>query len=241
METMISRSLASWLVFTASFSQVYSKGANNPNDPGLSRYVSRPDLAAPIWDVKIYHEDLVSPGYWFVAPYKAMDADKADRSWVGPHIYDGKTGELIWSGSMSHFFQKGNIEDFRLSNVDGKYMLTMMSAGTGQAVILRNDYELEHTLQVDNPGRVNTHELNFVENGTRALVIKSHREEGSKEMSRKVGFDGKCVGQFDGFEEYDTRTWKSVFDWRSYGKVGFEESSLEGRPIQQRCRNWDFM
>lgn len=116
-----------------------------------------------------------------------------------------------------------------------------MSAGTGQAVVMGTDYQIVETLQVDTPGNVNTHELNFVENGTRALVIKSHRQQGTKEMSEKVGFGGKCVGQFDGFEEYDTKTWKSKFDWRSFGKVGFEESSLEGRPIEQRCRDWDFM
>ena len=220
---------------------VYSKGANNPNDPGLSRYVSRPDLASPIWDVKIYKEEEVAPGYWFVAPYKALDADDADRSWVGPHIYDGKTGELVWSGSTAYFFAKGNVEDFRLSNVRGQQMLTLMSAGTGQAVILGGDYQIAETLQVDRPNVVNTHELNFVENGTRALVIKSHLQAGTKEMSKLVGYDGKCMGQFDGFEEYDTKTWKTTFDWRSFGKVGFEESSLTGRPVEQRCNNWDFM
>jgi hypothetical protein len=116
-----------------------------------------------------------------------------------------------------------------------------MSAGKGQAVVLGSDYQIEHTLQVDAPARVNTHELNFVENGTRALVIKSHRQEGTKEMSKAIGYDGKCVGQFDGFEEYDTRTWKSVFDWRSFGKVGFDESSLTAKPVEKRCNGWDFI
>ncbi|KAK3714801.1 hypothetical protein LTR37_007536 [Vermiconidia calcicola] len=235
-----------WLLFPLLLAPVLAQeqpeGANNPDDPGLSRYVSRPDLAAPIWDVKVYHEDLIAPGYWFVAPYKALNQLDADRSWVGPHIYHGKTGELVWSGSLSYFFSKGNVEDFRMSNVRGKNMMTLMSQGKGQGVILNNNYKIAETLQVDNPGSVNTHEFHFVENGTRALVIKSHRQKATKEMSKAVGYDGECDCQFDGFEEYDTTTWKSTFDWRSFGKVGLDESSLTGPPVAQRCRNgWDFI
>ena len=204
--------------------------------------MQRPDLAAPMWDVKIYHEDLVAPGYWFVAPYKALDQDQADRSWVGPHIYDGKTGELVWSGALSFTFSKGNVEDFRVSNVNGEYLMTLMSQNRGQGIILDSNYEILHALQVDNPGRINTHEFNFVENGTRALVIKSHPEKATRNMSMAVGYDGECQCGFDGFEEYDTTTWESTFDWRSYGKVGLDESTLTGAPVENRCRNgWDFM
>ena len=192
-----------------------------PNDPGLSRYVSRPDLAAPMWDVKIYHEDLVSPGYWFLAPYKALDQDQSDRSWVGPHIYDGTTGELVWSGSLDYFFSNGNIEDFRVSNVNGDCLMTMMSQRKGQGVMLDNSYQIVNTFQVDKPDKVNTHEFHFVQNGTRVLVIKNHGQKATKEMSKVVGYDGECQAGFDGFEEFDTKTWKSTFDWRSFGKVGF--------------------
>ena len=184
----------------------------------------------------------MSPGYWFLAPYKALDQDQADRSWVGPHIYDGKTGELVWSGALSFTFSKGNVEDFRVSNVNGDYVMTLMSQNRGQGIILDSSYEILHALQVDNPGRINTHEFNFVDNGTRALAIKSHKQESTEEMAKAIGYDGECLCGFDGFEEYDTTTWKSVFDWRSFGKVGLDESSFTANPVEQRCKSgWDFM
>ncbi|KAK5166728.1 uncharacterized protein LTR77_008272 [Saxophila tyrrhenica] len=249
---MVSFSLSFLLLLSACVPSVLSleqhepleqrKPKGDPNDPGLARYVSRPDLAAPIWDVKVYHEDQVAPGYWFVAPYKAINQVDTERSWVGPHMYDGKTGELVWSGSTSYFFTQGNVEDFRLSNVRGKTMLTLMSAGKGLAVILGTDYQMSETKHVDAPRNVNTHELNFVENGTRALVIKSHPMEASKEISKKVGYNGHCKAAFDGFEEYNTDTWETTFDWRSYGKVGLEESTLDDGSISNKCQhNWDFI
>ena len=222
------------------YSHVRREGAG-PNDPGLSRYESRPDLAAPIWDVKTYHPELVSPGYWFVAPYKALDQDQADRSWVGPHIYDGRTGELVWSGALSFTFSKGNVEDFRISNVRGEYLMTLMSQNRGEGIILDSNYEIKDVLVVDKP--INTHELNFVENGTRALIVTSHNKmKATKEMSKAIGYDGECSCAFDGIMEYDTSTWKPVFDWRSFGKIGLDESTLTGAPVEKRCDgNWDFM
>lgn len=212
-----------------------------PDDPGLSRYVSRPDLAAPIWDVKVYHKDLVSPGYWFVAPYKALTEDDADRSWVGPHIYDGRTGELVWSGSLSFTFSKGNVEDFRISNVNGRYLMTLMSQNRGEGIILDSSYEIVDVLEVDKP--INTHELNFVENGTRALIVTSHNKvKATKEMSKAIGYDGECICAFDGIVEYDTSSWKKTWEWESFGNVGLDESTLTGAPVDRRCNgNWDFM
>jgi hypothetical protein len=177
-----------------------------------------------------------------VAPYKALDQDQADRSWVGPHIYDGKTGELVWSGSLSFEFSKGNVEDFRISNVNGEYQMTLMSQMLARGVILDSSYQIIDRVQVDKPNKINTHEFNFVENGTRALVIKAHGEYATKEMSKLVGYDGECHAAFDGFAEFDTKTWKPTFDFRSYGKIGLDESSLTGGDINKQCSGqWDFM
>lgn len=202
----------------------------------------RPDLAAPIWDVKVYHKDLVSPGYWFVAPYKALDQDQADRSWVGPHIYDGLTGELVWSGSLSFEFSRGNVEDFRVSNVNGDYQMTLMSQALGKGVILDSSYQIVDKVQIDDQHGINTHEFNFIENGTRALVIKTRKGDASKEESEKVGFDGECHCSYDGFEERDTATWESTFRFRSEGVIGLDESTLTYGSIQNKCNGrWDFM
>ena len=194
-----------------------------------------------MWDVKVYHQDLVSDGYWFVAPYKALDQDQADRSWVGPHIYDGKTGELVWSGSTSYEFSKGNIEDFRISNVKGEYQMTLMSQQLQEAVILDSSYQVLEKHRVQEHG-INTHELNFIENGTRALVIRTTHGMATKEDSAKVGFDGNCKCAFDGFAELDAKTWKPTFEFLSNGTIGLDESTLTGGDINGQCSgSWDFM
>jgi hypothetical protein len=195
-----------------------------------------------MWDVKVYHPDLVSEGYWFVAPYKALDQDQADRSWVGPHIYDGRTGALVWSGSVSFEFSKGNVEDFRISNVRGEYQMTLMSQQLSKGVILDSSYNVVEKMSVNPGGGINTHEFNFIENGTRALVIRTSGDYASREESEKVGFDGKCHCAFDGFAELDTSTWKTTFEFLSKGKIGLDESTLTYGDINSQCNGrWDFM
>ena len=207
-----------------------------------SNSAQRPDLAAPIWDVKVYHKELVSPGYWFVAPYKALDQDQADRSWVGPHIYDGLTGELVWSGSLSFEFSKGNVDDFRVSNVNGEYRMTMMSRALGKGVILDSSYQMVDEVQIDDQYGLNAHEFNFIENGTRALVIQTQNRYASKKESEKVGFEGYCRCAFDGFEELNTSNWKSTFRFSSLGMIRLFESSLNNGEIQKHCtRGWGFV
>ena len=105
-----------------------------------------------------------------------------------------------------------------------------------------SSYEIVDRVQVDNSNKINTHEFNFVENGTRVLVIKGHGEYATKEQSALVGFDGECHCAFDGFEELETKTWKTVFDFRSYGVIGLDESTLTYGDIEKQCEGqWDFM
>lgn len=60
----------------------------------------RPDIEAPRWNVTIYDQDRVSPGYWFVEPYDYLDQSLINGGkWTAPMIFDG-TGELIWSGAV---------------------------------------------------------------------------------------------------------------------------------------------
>lgn len=249
------------VILSSAYAYTIREGGS-ADDPGLSRYVSvivddhmrynervandlqRPDLAAPQWDVRVYHQDLVSTGYWFVAPYKTLDQDQAERSWVGPHIYDGKTGELVWSGSTSFEFNSSNVEDFRLSNVNGEYKMTLMSQMLGQGFIMDSNYKIVNRVHLDERVKnANTHEFNFVDGGSRVLVLKNHAQRATQEMSEVVGFDGECRCGFDGFEELDTSNWNSVFQFYSYGKIGLDESTMtDWGDVDERCRGrWDFM
>lgn len=68
------------------------------NDAEFQHYVTRPDIVSHRWDITVYNEDALAPGYYFVAPYSEVRQETKDGQWVGPMIYT-HTGELIWSGA----------------------------------------------------------------------------------------------------------------------------------------------
>lgn len=191
----------------------------------------------------MHNETLNSPGHWFVAPYRGINGEQGDRSWVGPFIYDGSNGELIWSGAPMF---TSNVADFRISNVNGERLMALFAQN--QAVVLNNNYTIRHAYRLENEGNLNTHELNFIENGTRAIFCKNGPQKATREESRRIGYDGECSAKHDGFAVLDVTKpgWPHVFDWDSHGKIAMEESShLWGTP-QDRCnvstwRGWDFM
>ena len=142
-------------------------------------------------------------------------------------------------------FDRGNIEDFRLSNVNGEHLMTMMAQGRGQAVVVDNDYTIREAHSLNGPGKgLNTHELHFVEDGTRTIYITGRKEKASRAESKRIGFDGECVCHYDGFAELDVtkEDWPRVFEWSSYGNIGLEESTLTaGSPVGRCTGGWDFM
>ena len=188
--------------------------------------------------MKIYREDLIAPGYWFVGPYRILEQTTFGHGWVGAHIYDWR-GELIWSGA--DMFSQGNVEDFRVSNVRGEYLMTLMDQGRQEAIVLDNHYEVRETAKWDH---FNSHELHFVENGTRALIIKTHFRQSTEEMAQTIGYEGgTCGAGFDRFLELDlNNNWEPVFEWDPFGKIGLDESTLTEAPVYKRCAgNWDYL
>lgn len=164
--------------------------------------------------------------------------DVGDPGWIGPHIYDS-SGELVWSGAG--VFDNRNVEDFRISNVRGEDLMTLVLLHKGTGVIIDGGYDIRETPKIDYPWRINTHEFHFVDNGTRALVIKNEEKHAPLDQSREVGFDGQCVVKYERLQELDTATWKTVFDWDSRDHVRLSESTLTDSPIKDRCSSWDFL
>lgn len=137
-------------------------------------------------------------------------------------------------------FHRGNVEDFRISNVKGEKLLTFMAQGRGQAIILGSDYEIRHAVQLDHPSNVNTHELHFVDEGEKALVIKNTFHSASRNDSLKVGYDGHCMVHFDMFEELDVNTWNATFKWRTQDHISIAESTYGSKNITSSCgHGWD--
>lgn len=64
-------------------------------DGSYFKFVTRPDIKAPVWSIEVLNKTAVAPGYWFVAPYEIVTQETPGDAWVGPHIYDS-SGELVW-------------------------------------------------------------------------------------------------------------------------------------------------
>ena len=176
------------------------------NVPGLNSFVTRPDIKAPKWNITVYDSSALDPGYWFVGPYKTATPppevpDGINNGFGGSTIYTSD-GELIWAGSNTR------VEDFRLSRVDlgdgqgVQDMMTVMDIGASKAVIVDQHYTERRREKASGPqgGIFNSHELHFVEEGTKALVVYTslskatvrYRATGSPSMMSRLGESRLC-------------------------------------------------
>ncbi|KAM3422691.1 hypothetical protein BST61_g178 [Cercospora zeina] len=218
----------------------HAAASSREHDPGLFHFVTRPDLKPPKWNVNIHHEELLSPGHWFVAPREPLGAEEVVGPWVGPAIYDGR-GELVWSGAA--LFRNTMTDDFRISNVGGQDLMTVLHQEKGQGVLVQPSYGVRNAIRFGDPRAINIHEFHFVNDGSRALIIRSNKTTASIDDSRSVGVTEGCIAEFDGFEEFETNTWASVFKWSSFGQIKLNESTTDdGIAIKTKCdRGWDFL
>lgn len=139
-------------------------------------------------------------------------------------------------------FDNLNIEDFRVSDVQGEDLMTLVDQHTGKGAIINDEYQILERPRIDDAKNVNTHEFNFVDNGTRALVIKNDRRKAPLDQVREIGFDGPCSVDYEHFQELDTETWEVVFDWDSMDHVRLSESTWLESSVEDRCNShWDFL
>ncbi|KAK5165063.1 uncharacterized protein LTR77_009160 [Saxophila tyrrhenica] len=207
---------------------------------GLFSFVSRPDIHAPKWDIDVYDEAALAPGYWFVGPYLDRNkGDAPDDGYVGPHIYD-QDGSLIWSPvELEPTWNIRRVEAFTLSQVDMgtgggvESMLTANDMRKGKAMILDNHYQLRRHDWANGGWMANSHELNFVDDGTKALIVFSRTGHKSpQEQLDAAGIEEQCKVSCNGIAEYDAKTWERGWTWSSCeghegkGHIDLEESQL---------------
>ena len=251
---------AFWLILLSFFCEVHAKSSISPthirrgyskttvkvdrkkHDLQFYNYVTRPDIDAPRWDIKVYDKEALSPGYWFVAPYAMVDGHSNADAWVGPHIYDAK-GELVWSGAPH--FNNYQTFDFKVCSVNGEDMLTLIWPHGNVAAILDSSYETYKTIHIGKTRdkSLNMHDFQIVENGTRALFLKKELKRASKKISKEIGYNGNCNVKFIGFEEVNLATGKTLFTWTSEGRIGLDESAMTEAPVRMRCtgQSWDYL
>jgi hypothetical protein len=231
------------LLRTHTFASASATPENHDDDNGLFSFQSRPDIRAPKWEIEVYDEASLAPGYWFSGPYETLNMDdELGNGWIGPHIYD-TDGTLIWSGAP--MFDNGNIEDFRISNVNGEDMMTVMDQRHSKGVFIDNHYRVVDRRQANGPNGkgFNSHEFHFVDNGTKALVVWSEgRYYSESETLEALGEDMKCHVACDGINEYDVKTWQSTFSWSSCDHIGLEESTYKTNFLPKQCGGrWDYV
>ena len=204
-------------------------------------FVTRPDIRAPKWNITVYDEEAVAPGYWFIAPYELLGQKQRGEAWIGPYIYDGK-GELIWSGAP--LFDSFNIFDFRPIEINGEKMFTAIYKREDAGVIVDNSYKIKKMIKW--PGghdAANMHEFNLFDKGTKAIVFTREVYNLSKEKSRRVGYDGECSIDTNGLLELDITVSppKTLFNWSSIDHISLDEITYpSGGNVDKECqKGWD--
>lgn len=188
----------------------------------------------------MYDKEAIAPGYWFIAPYGST-ASKEEVA--GPYIYDGN-GQLVWSGAP--MFGGTTIFDFRIQRINGEDMMTLIYPKEGSGVILDHEYEIQHKVHVEKKGTtLNLHDFQIVKDsgkGDRALILNHMPKEASKSALEAVDFQGDCKVIFDGFEEFDTKSWDSMSLWSSENNIQLDESTMVKETMTQTCaKDWDFL
>ncbi|KAK3053181.1 hypothetical protein LTR09_005807 [Extremus antarcticus] len=206
------------------------------------KYVTRPDIGAPRWNIKILDEDALAPGYWFLAPYANL-GQVSYPLWNGPHIYD-QTGELIWSGAP--MFDHRNTHDFKTAMVNDQLMMTLVKTDDIHegGVILDNTYNIHE--RVDMRGSLadaNMHDFTVRDNGHRALFMTQKTGE---DYQVDIGdYSGPCNVGWQGFRELNMDTRINVFKWNALGHIPLNESTKLEASFEEMCTDphdgWDIL
>lgn len=216
-------------------------------DEDLTRYVTRPDIKAPLFVVHKLEPNRIAPGYWFVAPYAHIEQEPHARNYyqpcqTGPHIYNGD-GVLVWSGAC--LFQNQNMCDFRPWYFNNTWftsgiLTTSLHSGdrTGHGVILNHFFETTHVLTAPEDTPVfDMHELQLHDNGTSATHFISMPVLEHSNASGLV-FD-------TGIRGMNVVTNETTFRWwgLSHGHISLTESQkpFEAPPPNKYQIPWDWL
>lgn len=135
-----------------------------------------------------------------------------------------------------------------MENMDGEDVLTALYAVEGFGVIIDNHYKIRENITIGITGKtLNMHGFHTSEGGSHFLFLSRNVTAASKELSATVpGWDveknGECKLTTDGFKEIDAKTKEVIFDWDSAFRIPFSESTLDERPVEERCSQfWDYL
>ncbi|KAJ9495420.1 hypothetical protein H2202_009207 [Exophiala xenobiotica] len=184
----------------------------------LFKFVTRPDIRAPRWNMTKHRPDAINPGYYFVSPYTYWQSipDRLEYQpyQVGPHIYDGD-GNLVWSGAV--LVQNRNTFDFRTFDANGTTYLSYALLSddregaadpNGTGVILGPSYNAIQRMPGFTDNGFNAHEFKVHDNGDKVLMIGTQGTE-------LKGLNGNQAGWFsdDCIHEINLKKDELEFSW----------------------------
>ncbi|KAI1147217.1 ASST-domain-containing protein [Nemania diffusa] len=199
----------------------------------LFKFVTRPDLMSPKFNITYHHREQIAPGYWFVTPFKFIGHGLDDVKWVpcqmGPMIYDGD-GELVWSGACQ--FNQRIMYDLFPIEFGGQTVLKAIVMRSefpvpdcGAGLYINQNYEMVHNFFIDGENsHVNIHEFNYIAHRNTTLVTTRRPRQWSGHalglMEDLVWIDS------NGFRAYDMTTGNITFQWHAEYHLSLEESTL---------------
>lgn len=206
------------------------------------KFVTRPDIGAPRWDIKIYDEEALAPGYWFLAPYANL-GQVSYPLWNGPHIYD-QQGELVWSGAP--MFDHRNTHDFKTTMMDDQPMMTLIKTDDAHeaGVIMDNTYNIDRRIDMrGNLDDANMHDFTVRDNGKKALFLTA--KTGEQYDINFGGYKGPCYIGWQGFRELNLESGINVFKWNAMDHIPLNESTKMEGTVEEQCLDkhdgWDIL
>lgn len=175
---------------------------------------SRPDLHAPIIDMKILRPELVTPGYIFMAPYRNRDP--------GPYIYDN-FGDLIWSGAGESGPRVAHAP--HTCQYQGEQHLCFFQGeqhqgfARGHGTIMDKHYRVVKTVDSSGAGAsADMHEFRITPHSNGTTVLTTIYQPRMYDLTTNPAFRirGGMGWIVEGvFQEVEIDTGRVVFEWRS--------------------------
>jgi len=195
--------------------------------------IQRPDLHAPIIDLKVLRPELVTPGYIFIAPYRNKDPGPYiyDNFGVGPSSFkavqrkeaDTVTQNLIWSGAGMSGPKVAHAPV--VCDYEGEEHLCFFQGeqhqgfARGHGTILDKHYRVVKTIEAAGAGAsADMHEFRMTPytNGTTVLMTIYQPRMYDLTINTRFKIKGGMGWIVEGvFQEVDIHTGKVIFEWRS--------------------------
>ncbi|RMD42028.1 hypothetical protein DV735_g3074, partial [Chaetothyriales sp. CBS 134920] len=212
--------LVSAPLLPGALAQGYAPTGTNETGP-LSQYKSRPDIYAPAFNITIYNEAALTPGYIFIAPYQTFQG--------GPYIYDNH-GNLVYSGFGET--GSGTFHLFHVCNVKGTDKLCYISGAQNQGYSRGHGVIMDDTLttwtSVKSGGggvsNFDEHEFNIVDDSQNALMIAYVPEQFDlTEWGVSTG-QGWIMNNY--FQKIQLGTNKLLFEWSAMDHISIDETTV---------------